>query len=107
MHISRKNIEKNQRQEQGHWFFKSKIIIFCRISLRASVSIQKDDELFVSYTNLLWPTLYRREHLLEGKYFECDCPRCTDPTELESYTSTLKCKKCDLGFINSTNPLGD
>lgn len=47
----------------------------------------------------------RREHLLENKFFECRCSRCSDPTELGTYTSALLCPKCKSGLVLSTQPL--
>lgn len=41
----------------------------------------------------------RQEHLLEGKYFRCQCTRCTDPTELGTEISSLVCHKCRKGFL--------
>ncbi|KRT82251.1 SET domain-containing protein, partial [Oryctes borbonicus] len=80
-----------------------------RVTARATVPLKKGEELFASYTYSLWPTMIRREYLREGKYFECNCPRCSDPTELGTHMSTLKCTKnlCDNGVIYSTNPLDD
>ncbi|KAI4472068.1 set and mynd domain containing arthropod-specific member 4 isoform a [Holotrichia oblita] len=78
-----------------------------RVYLRAALPLKKGDELFAGYTYSMWPTIVRREYLREGKYFECNCQRCTDPTELGTHMSTLKCTKnlCDNGVILSTNPL--
>lgn len=36
----------------------------------------------------------RQEHLFEGKYFACRCERCSDPTELGSHLSSLRCQQC-------------
>jgi hypothetical protein len=45
-------------------------------------------------------------HLREGKYFDCTCRRCSDPTELGTHMSSLRCVRCYKGFIISTNPIG-
>lgn len=83
-------------------------IDFYRMFLRAALPLKKGEELFASYTYSMWPTMIRREYLREGKYFECNCARCSDPTELGTHMSTLKCTKnlCDNGVILSTNSLG-
>lgn len=47
----------------------------------------------------------RQNHLRNGKFFTCHCPRCTDPTELGTHFSSLKCNKCEPGIITSTDPL--
>ncbi|KAK9696141.1 hypothetical protein QE152_g32092 [Popillia japonica] len=80
-----------------------------RVYLRAALPLKKGDELFAAYTYSMWPTIIRREYLREGKYFECNCQRCADPTELGTHMSTLKCTKnlCDNGVILSTNSLDD
>jgi len=78
-----------------------------RIIVRAAVDLKKGDELFSSYTSSLLPTMLRRENLSLTKFFECDCARCADPTELGTNASSLKCTKCDLGVIKSTAPLGE
>ena len=55
----------------------------CRV--RASVDIPRGEEVTTSYTHTLAGTAYRRGHLRESKYFDCDCRRCRDPTELGSH----------------------
>ncbi|XP_068618073.1 SET domain-containing protein SmydA-8 [Battus philenor] len=76
-----------------------------KVEIRAAVPIKKGEALYLCYTHALSPTYIRREYLLESKFFQCDCPRCADPTELSTHLSTLKCNKCDNGIILSTNPL--
>lgn len=78
-----------------------------KVTVRAAVEIPEGGELYSSYTYSLWPTLVRREFLKESKYFDCRCERCSDPFELKTYMSTLKCTKCDNGVIKSTDPLGE
>lgn len=82
------------------------LISIYRITVRATTNIKSGDELFSSYTYSLWPTIIRRSCLKETKYFDCNCPRCSDPTELGTHMGTLKCTKCDNGIIMSTDPLG-
>ncbi|PSN52135.1 hypothetical protein C0J52_04306 [Blattella germanica] len=77
----------------------------CRLILRTTVKIEKGAEIFTTYTHTLNPTLLRREHLKQSKFFDCSCPRCSDPNELGTHMSTLKCNKCDNGVIISSNPL--
>ena len=76
-----------------------------RIRLRTTVQVPPGGELYGSYTHSLLPTMLRREHLLEGKYFACACPRCSDPTELGTHMSSLKCNKCDNGIVMSLDSL--
>lgn len=62
-----------------------------KITMRAGRLIKKGEHLAIMYTNMLWGTLLRQEHLLTNKYFICECDRCIDPTELGTYLSALKC----------------
>lgn len=66
-----------------------------RISIRAALPIKTGDHISSMYTHCLWGTQARREHLLETKYFRCTCERCSDPAELGSYLSALKCLGTD------------
>lgn len=76
-----------------------------RLTVRASIPIEKDQAITLSYAYTLQSTLKRREHLLENKFFHCQCRRCSDPTELRTYTSALICPKCQKGRVLSTQPL--
>lgn len=77
-----------------------------RIRLRTTLKIPTGGELYACYTHSLLPTMLRREHLLEGKHFACACTRCSDPTELGTHMSSLKCNKCDNGIILPLDSLG-
>lgn len=74
--------------------------------LRASTAIKKGETLYATYTYTLSGTADRQQHLLEGKYFQCHCDRCLDPTELGTHFSSLKCQQCHSGFVVSSGPLG-
>lgn len=87
-------------------FAKSEINDDYQIYVRAATKLEKGQELLLSYTHTLAPTLLRRAHLREGKFFDCSCARCADPTELGTNLSSLKCSKCDNGWVLSSNPLG-
>ncbi|KAL3273948.1 hypothetical protein HHI36_015371 [Cryptolaemus montrouzieri] len=69
----------------------------------ASVDIQKDTPIFLNYANAMQGTLERKNHLREGKYFECFCTRCLDPSELGTHISSLKCHKCLKGKLQFEN----
>lgn len=62
-----------------------------KITVRAAVPIKKGEHISTMYTHALWGTQARREHLRETKYFDCKCIRCSDPTELDTYLSALRC----------------
>ncbi|KOC67670.1 Protein msta, isoform B, partial [Habropoda laboriosa] len=76
-----------------------------RIRVRTTIKVSPGGELYASYTHSLLPTMLRREHLLEGKHFTCACARCSDPTELGTHMSSLKCNKCDNGIVLSLDSL--
>uniref|UniRef100_A0A1B0FH41 SET domain-containing protein n=1 Tax=Glossina morsitans morsitans TaxID=37546 RepID=A0A1B0FH41_GLOMM len=76
-----------------------------KIRLRAMVDLDPGQPLHHSYTYTLEGTAQRREHLKAGKYFECDCERCKDPTELGTHFSSFKCSKCDDGWLLWVSPL--
>ena len=76
----------------------------CRV--RAARDIAKGEEITDTYTYTLSNTLYRRKHLKDSKYFDCDCKRCADPTELGSHLSTLICRVANCGgFLLCQDPL--
>ena len=76
----------------------------CRV--RAVRKISKGEEITDTYVSTMANTLYRRRQLKALKYFDCDCKRCADPTELGSHFSTLVCrvKSCG-GFLLCQDPL--
>ena len=74
------------------------------VNLFATVPIAKGSLITVSYTQTLWNTMNRRQHLKMSKCFWCVCPRCADPTEFGTYISALNCAKCPGKMIHS-NPL--
>lgn len=72
--------------------------------VKAAVPIEKDQEIYVTYTRLIWSTISRSYHLLRTKHFHCKCFRCSDPTELGSYMSSFLCETCH-GYLVSMEPL--
>ncbi|XP_066258410.1 SET domain-containing protein SmydA-8-like [Euwallacea similis] len=69
------------------------------MSIYAKVDIKQHQPILTNYSDVLLGNKERQEHLLEGKYFECDCDRCNDPTELGTELSSLVCHKCRKGFL--------
>ncbi|XP_035444047.2 SET domain-containing protein SmydA-8-like [Spodoptera frugiperda] len=81
------------------------------ITIKAVVPIMKNDHIATMYSHALWGTQARRQHLKDSKYFACKCPRCSDPTELGTYLSAMRClgdenKPCD-GIHLPEDPLDD
>ncbi|XP_037944727.1 SET domain-containing protein SmydA-8-like [Teleopsis dalmanni] len=62
-----------------------------KISVIAGREIQKGEHLIIMYSNMLWGTQMRNEHLAITKHFQCKCKRCTDPTEFGTNFSALLC----------------
>nr|XP_013189669.1 unnamed protein product [Amyelois transitella] len=82
-----------------------------RITVKVVVPVEKGSHITTMYSHALWGTQARRQHLKDTKYFACRCPRCSDPTELGTYLSALKClgegnQVCD-GIHLPEEPLDD
>lgn len=75
------------------------ILKTCRMHVRATTFIPKDSQLYSCYTYTLNGTIDRQQHLMEGKYFKCQCRRCLDPSELGTNFSSLKCPECLFGDV--------
>ena len=70
---------------------------------RASIDIPKYEELNICYAPCDAPFLERQVSLQKSYYFTCNCVRCKDPTELNTYFSNPKCLQCrDKSLIRST-----
>lgn len=75
--------------------------------LRAAINVKCGQSVNFLYTEATLGTSERRKKLLENKYFLCGCERCSDPSELGTFFSGVKCpeKNCN-GYIlprNSTS----
>ncbi|XP_013099949.2 SET domain-containing protein SmydA-8 [Stomoxys calcitrans] len=69
------------------------------MKIYANREIQADEAVTNCYTNVLLGTDERRKILKSTKYFHCNCKRCEDPTEFESYLSSLLCTACEKGTV--------
>lgn len=69
--------------------------------------IKKGEPITTQYLDITRATIERRAHLLDLYLFACNCKRCTDPTELGTFYSSIKCSKCSpgKGYFSSTEPL--
>lgn len=83
-----------------HYF--SEDVDLYRITVKAACSIKKGEHITTMYTHALWGTQARREHLKETKYFDCTCKRCSDPTEMGTNLSSLKCLGSETGLCGGT-----
>lgn len=84
----------------------SKIISFVRLTMRTTVNVKEGEQLFMTYTYILSGTRSRQDLLSKGKFFSCNCERCSDPTELGTHFSSILCRKCQGGVIVPDRPLG-
>ena len=50
-------------------------------------------------------SLIRRKSIKEGWYFDCECRRCSDNTELGTHCNTLICNICGEGKLLVVSPL--
>lgn len=63
--------------------------------LWAPKAIKKGEHLSICYSDALWGTANRQNHLQQTKMFQCDCIRCGDITEFGTYFSAMKCNDTD------------
>ncbi|XP_070171716.1 SET domain-containing protein SmydA-8 isoform X1 [Polyergus mexicanus] len=70
-----------------------------QLTVYASIPIKQDEPILFNYTSSLLGTAERRQHLRERKYFECECPLCKDPSELQSNLSSVLCPRCKEEFV--------
>uniref|UniRef100_A0A182K319 SET domain-containing protein n=1 Tax=Anopheles christyi TaxID=43041 RepID=A0A182K319_9DIPT len=76
-----------------------------QLTVRVLRDVNAGEPLTLTYAHILQGTLKRRQHLKEEKFFLCNCRRCSDPTELGTNCSALRCTKCARGHILPTDPL--
>jgi len=62
------------------------------VCVRAQTRIKKGEEVFNKYVALQEGRLDRHSALSKGWHFDCDCPRCDDPTDLGAHSDTLICR---------------
>jgi len=62
------------------------------VCVRAQTGIKKGEEIFNKYVSLQEGRLDRQLGLRKGWHFDCDCPRCEDPTDLGAHSDTLMCR---------------
>jgi len=76
-----------------------------RIAVQAQTDIKQGEEICINYVTFIIGTIMRQTKLQKNWYFKCSCERCSDPTELGSHLSSLRCPKCDNGFLTQVSPL--
>ncbi|XP_037084707.1 SET domain-containing protein SmydA-8-like [Pollicipes pollicipes] len=74
------------------------------MQVRASLPILSGNEVTAAYISAYDPTARRHDFLRNGKYFQCGCERCRDPSELETHFGSHRCGSCR-ELVMSTDPL--
>nr|XP_045617805.1 uncharacterized protein LOC123770176 [Procambarus clarkii] len=77
-----------------------------QLTLKASDPIRRGEPITAIYTDILWGTRARRDHLRQTRLLSCSCQRCADPTELDTYFSALVCRRCGK-LVLPPSPLDD
>ncbi|ROT76478.1 Protein msta, isoform A [Penaeus vannamei] len=77
-----------------------------RLTVRASDPIKRGDPITAIFTDILWGTRARQDHIQQTRLLTCTCKRCQDPTELNTFFSALKCRRCG-GTVLPEKPLDD
>lgn len=67
--------------------------------------IKKGTNLSICYSDALWGTSSRQNHLQQTKLFKCECVRCKDVTEMGTMYSAIKCNKKDCTGLALPNSL--
>lgn len=78
------------------------------LQIRAAIHIRKGDHIAIMYSDPMWGTVNRQQHLFETKFFQCRCSRCLDPFELGTNFSSLRCPNCPAqsqGFLVAKDPM--
>lgn len=75
------------------------------LRLIAVEDIPKGGIITVTYTQTLWSTRNRRDHLWMSKQFWCRCDRCRDATEFGTYIGSYLCSDGCGSYVISIDPL--
>ncbi|XP_053965872.1 uncharacterized protein LOC128868132 [Anastrepha ludens] len=59
--------------------------------LWAPKPIKKNTHLSICYSDAVWGTAERQQHLMHTKLFKCTCPRCLDVTEFGTNYDAFRC----------------
>ena len=75
------------------------------LTVMASQRIKKGQIITHAFIDSTRGTFQRRQQLKELYYFSCDCRRCSDPSELCTHYSQIKCPKpsCPNGYLYPLN----
>ena len=76
-----------------------------RLELRAQLPIRKGEEIFTRYISSTIGNVRRRTDIQKYWFFDCACPRCSDPSELGTFMSAIRCNACGTGYLLPENSL--
>ena len=73
------------------------------VVLRAQKPIKKGEEITIQYISFMYGHLRRRKDIKACWFFDCNCQRCLDPTEMGSFMSAVRCldENCDGDVVPS------
>jgi len=69
------------------------------VVVRAQSLIKAGEEITISYFPTNRGNILRRQTIEDLWYFRCSCARCLDDTELGTFLSCVKCRKCQDGIF--------
>lgn len=75
------------------------------ITVKAQCDIDKGEEITVQYLTSILGSHKRRKRIRAEWYFDCQCSRCQDPTEMDTMISALVCEVCEQDYLLPTEPL--
>jgi len=65
-----------------------------KVVVRAQTSIKSGEEITISYFPTHRGNVIRRQTMQDLWFFTCTCLRCQDKTELGTFLSSVKCRRC-------------
>lgn len=74
--------------------------------VRTAVPMEVGDPLLVTYTGTTMPLWERHAILKENYFFNCECSRCHDPTEMGTNFSNPRCPECYWNIMQPRTWLG-
>jgi len=69
------------------------------LELKVQRTVLAGTELTIRYNSVFEGFVKRQKTFTQEWFFECGCPRCSDPTEFGTFTSAVKCFQCSKGFV--------
>ena len=64
------------------------------IKIYSKKNIERGEEITIQYLPFLYDHFKRKKTIRSNWFFDCACPRCLDPMELNSMYSAMKCPDC-------------